>query len=530
MPLRPDEFRNRLSRVAPGLFALLFFALAVPFLDRPGVYNDEALFGNATFPPYRVVYSAQAFKTEMPLMLMTYVGTLKAYLAKLMFRWVDPSSISIRLLPVGLGALTLAAFFLAVRRILGERTAWLASLLLATDATFIMTTRYDWGPVALQHLLLVAGVAALLRFSQQRDLWALAAGFFCFGLGLWDKALFIWSLAALGLATLVTAGPALRRLVTIRHVVVAALAFALGAYPLLRYNISREWATFRGNTVWSTADLPGKVQGLRRALDGSALFGWIAREAEPGERPAANWGERASIALSRQLGEPQRGWFLWLFLAMLPVSLFFWRSPLNRVLLFCWIVFFATWLLMLFNRDTGASAHHVVLLWPWPQVIAGAVCSRWGRAGVAAVVLTALSGVAVTNQYYSQLIRFGGGHGWSDAVSGLAHHPAVRQAGQVYALDWGLTESLHLLQRGAVKLGYLDQASLTQAAAVEGLLRQNGIVFVRYTPGNEFIAGMPEALDQFAAARAGRHATLAVIPDAHGRPMFEVFRYQFGGL
>jgi hypothetical protein len=122
----------------------------------------------------------------------------------------------------------------------------------------------------------------------------LAAGFFCFGLGLWDKALFIWSLAALGVAMLVTAWPTVRRLVTWRHAAVALVAFGLGAYPLLRYNISRQWATFRGNTVWSTADLPGKVNGLRRALDGSALFGWLAREAEPLPlRSAVNWVNRS---------------------------------------------------------------------------------------------------------------------------------------------------------------------------------------------------------------------------------------------
>jgi 4-amino-4-deoxy-L-arabinose transferase-like glycosyltransferase len=516
-----------LGRAAPWLCALLFFALAMPFLDRPGIYNDEALFGNATFAPYTVVYSAQAFKAEMPLMLMTYVGTLKAYLAKFIFLWADPSAANIRLLPVLLGAVTVAVFFMAVRRLLGERAAWLATLLLATDTTFIITTRYDWGPVALQHLLLVAGVAALVRFVQQGELWALAAGFFCFGLGLWDKALFIWSLAALGVAMLVTAWPTVRRLVTWRHAAVALVAFGLGAYPLLRYNISRQWATFRGNTVWSTADLPGKVNGLRRALDGSALFGWLAREAEPGERPPAGRAEAASIALSRQLGEPQRGLFLWLFLLMLPASFFFWRTPVARVLLFCWIAFAITWILMLFNRDTGASVHHVVLLWPWPQVIAAVVCSRWGRAGMGLVMVVALSGVAVTNQYYSQLIRYGGGHGWSDAVSGLAQHSALRQAGQVYALDWGMIESLHLLQRGTVKLGYLDQPAIQQAAAaVEGLIHRPDVVFVRYTPGNEFIAGVPEALDGFAAARGARHFVLATVPDSNGRPIFEIFRYQ----
>jgi hypothetical protein len=109
----------------------------------------------------------------------------------------------------------------------------------------------------------------------------------------------------------------------------------------------------------------------------------------------------------------------------------------------------------------------------------------------------------------------------------LAQHSALRQAGQVYALDWGMIESLHLLQRGTVKLGYLDQPAIQQAAAaVEGLIHRPDVVFVRYTPGNEFIAGVPEALDGFAAARGARHFVLATVPDSNGRPIFEIFRYQ----
>ena len=515
-----------LGQAAPWLFALLLLALSLPFLDRPGIYNDEALFGNATFPPYTVVYSAQAFKTRMPLMVMTYVGTLKAYLARLIFLWAEPSTVNIRILPVLLGALTVALFFLGLRRLWGARVAGLGALLLATDATFIMTTRYDWGPVALQHLLLVGGVVSLVRFVATVELWALASGFFCFGLGLWDKALFVWSLAAVTPAALLVAWPTVRRMVTVKHCAVALLGFGLGAYPLLRYNVSHNWVTFRGNTVWSTANLPGKVNGLKRALEGSALFGWIARDPEPGERVAATPAEQFSVALSRKLGEPQKSPFVWLFAAMLPLSLFYLRSPVARPLLFAWIAFAVTWVLMLFNRDTGASAHHVVLLWPWPHLIVALIVSRWGRAGIVLVILTALSGIAVTNQYYSQLIRYGGGHGWTDAMGPLAQHPALSRAGQVYVLDWGIANSLHLLQRGQAKLGYLDQATIAPAApAVEALIQRPDVVFLRYTPGNEFIPGTGEALDQFAAARGIPHATVSRIADSNGRAIFEIFRY-----
>lgn len=178
-------------RWAGAALGVLFVALAAPFLDRPGIYNDEALFSSGTFPPYGAVYSAKVFQRQVPLMLMSYLGTVKSHLYRAVFAVAPVNPWSVRLPMILVGGATVALFFSLVRRTLGERAAWFSAALLATDATWIVTTRLDWGPVALQHFFLVFGAWCVARFVQDDRYRWLALGFFSFGLGCWDKALFL---------------------------------------------------------------------------------------------------------------------------------------------------------------------------------------------------------------------------------------------------------------------------------------------------------------------------------------------------
>ena len=84
------------------------------------------------------------------------------------------------------GVASLWLFFLLLRRIAGDRAALIGCALLACDSLYLLTTCFDWGPVALQHLLLIGG--ALWRWSgssrstRNRALWLAA-------FSLWPRAL-----------------------------------------------------------------------------------------------------------------------------------------------------------------------------------------------------------------------------------------------------------------------------------------------------------------------------------------------------
>ncbi|MCP5117985.1 MAG: hypothetical protein GY953_44790, partial [bacterium] len=139
------------------IVCLLYFLTAgLIVLPYPGIAYDEALFTSVIYAPGTMEAKVRVFGAQIPTMMMSYLGTLKAWIyAPLLLIW-KPSVWSLRVpaLVAGAGAIWLFAAFL--RRIAGRRAAVIGGALLATDAVYLLTSTFDWGPNALQHLL-VAG-------------------------------------------------------------------------------------------------------------------------------------------------------------------------------------------------------------------------------------------------------------------------------------------------------------------------------------------------------------------------------------
>ena len=113
-----------------------------------------------------------------------------------------------------------------------------------------------------------------------------------------------------------------------------------------------------------------------------------------------------------------------------------WNSPARRPILFGLIACAATWLPMVLTAGAGGAAHHVILLWPFQLLPIAAVLARIPAAPAALVTaLLCGSNLAVTNQYYADLIRNGPGVRWTDAMDPLQRYldgssrPADRRRG-----------------------------------------------------------------------------------------------------
>ena len=80
-------------RVRPGVLALVFCLLFVGigslWISEVGIQNDEALFSAGIYPPFGP--SAKIFGHNYPMMVMTYVGALKAFVYRPIF-WIWPPS------------------------------------------------------------------------------------------------------------------------------------------------------------------------------------------------------------------------------------------------------------------------------------------------------------------------------------------------------------------------------------------------------------------------------------------------------
>jgi 4-amino-4-deoxy-L-arabinose transferase-like glycosyltransferase len=178
---------------AAGLFALLGAAI-IPY---PGIYPDEVIFTNPLYLFSPREFTVNLFHHDETLMLLSYLGTLKTLVFIPILAIFHANVWSLRLPTVLLGALTILIFFSLARRAAGTTIACAAAFLLATDPMYVLTNTVDWGPVALEHFLLVTGCFFLLRFAQEPGSGRLFLGFFLFGLALWNKATFIWALAGL---------------------------------------------------------------------------------------------------------------------------------------------------------------------------------------------------------------------------------------------------------------------------------------------------------------------------------------------
>ncbi len=77
-------------------FCVLFVAVAVPWIDKPGMQTDEVLFAGGIYPPFDERFVVRVFDHEIAIMVMSYVGALKAHIWAAIFTVWPPSPASVR--------------------------------------------------------------------------------------------------------------------------------------------------------------------------------------------------------------------------------------------------------------------------------------------------------------------------------------------------------------------------------------------------------------------------------------------------
>jgi hypothetical protein len=284
------------------LFALIFFSVGWMLLPYLGLQIDEALYAMPHFQD--ATYALTIRGHQLPLMLLQYVGTLKTWLYYPILSFLKPTYLTVTVPVLFLGACTIWMFVSLLDTIHGRRAAWFGGLLLATDTSLLLTTCFDWGPVVLQHLLLVTSLVALLKFVRLGTQSALFPGCFLLGLGVWDKVLFLWILGGLivGLSCVFHREVWMR--LTFRNTALAAAGFCLGALPLLIYNAATGFATFRSGAGFGWDEFGQKAVQLRYAWDGRVFFTVLTGPlSEEHALEPQNKLERVSSDLRSTLGE-----------------------------------------------------------------------------------------------------------------------------------------------------------------------------------------------------------------------------------
>ena len=503
------------------------------WIGLPGPGPDEALFAQALFPepPGGPAWRLDLFGLHVPVMLMPYLGALKAWLyAPLTAAW-GAGPTALRLPMLALGALTILLFFDLTKRWAGSAAATATSWLLATDATFLWTTRCDWGPTALQRLLSVGGCALVWNWSRRGGGWRLFGGFFLFGLGLFDKLAFHWLVIGYAVACAAVFGKEALRRTGPAAAAVALGGLLLGASPYLAYRLQGPAAGPALALETEPARYQQKWWMLDKTLEGTVARGFMTAYSAPAPAPSQGFADDVLEALfGPELVQGKAVSLLpWAVLAcalLLPWT----RDPAAR---FAAVFCLAALAAMAPIRDAGA-VHHQALLLPYPQLLVGATLAWHAARGsvrrrVALVAGSALiaSNLITIGSLYRDLLRLGGGPDWSEAAYALADDLRERRPRLAVSLDWGIDNPQRFLlahdppvQPLAFPWDWADRGTVER---LEQEIRQGGVVFLGRTDPSHRL--YPETWDEArkAAERAGAELVpLREVVDRQGRAIFTI--------
>ena len=329
-----------------------------------------------------------------------------------------------------------------------------------------------------------------------------------------------------------------------KRLAIAVVAFLIGAAPLVTFNFDLHGQTATANAHFTAEGIGGKVTVLRQTIEGNALFGYMVypKDTEHEIRPRNAVG-RISAWIAGIVGDHRRNLMLPAYIAGLIgfVLLMALRDPRSRFLLFLLVTMVVVWAQMAFTKNTGAAAHHVILLWPFPVVflaigfdLLAERIPRFGRqALITVVVLLAGDNLLNTNEYLKDFAVYGAVGGWTDALYRLAG--AVGKKGQAnwYGLvDWGYMNGLLLMFEGdlPIFIAQVPPAGATptkaELADIRNQIDGSDRLFIQHTDDKQMFPGINTRFRDLAGQLGYAEKLERVIHDRNGRPVFELFRFE----
>ncbi len=531
---RSDNLYLLLSLIAVVIFVFAG-ALMLPLL---GLQTDEVMFVHDLWHPRAAFYSISFQHFVIPAMVASYAGELKCWLYAPLLKIAPFSVWAVRLPVLVLAAATILLTGKLLRHIQGRTAALIGVALLATDVTFLVTAVFDWGPVVIQNLLLVAGILLVLKWYRgRRDVVLFLAGL-VFGLNLWNKALFLWNLSGLVIALLLIALPAVIRVWRWKAAALLVLGLCIGALPLIQFNLSHGGATLQQNSHLTVADVGSKAHYLRSALDGQEGTFALVDTARKGIDHIPRAFEHLSLAAANDLRPGPSLWRVETGLVLIAIGLFA-ADTSNRK----WILFFLVsgligWFESALTIDAGASIHHTVLFWiNWycAVALAAAAIPRLRPRVLKPIVglliaVLCIRGLFLLNLEYAHLISYDALTSWTDADANLATHLSRAGVTRAITVDWGIANPLNLRSRdriSTVEDAFVLKSGTFDKYAFEDC-RTADCVVIAHVPERSIFPEAATVLDDSLRREHFVKTGVEHIDDTHGFPVYSVFHVQGG--
>ena len=456
----------------------VYLLFSLSYLDLPGLHYDEVLFANAALGNLDgsfVAWETTVAGYRLPVMLMPYMGAVKAYLYYPMFKLWGPGVAAVRLPVILLGLVTLFFTYAFVRQTLGPCTALLSVVLLASDPTFIFIQKTDWGPIALMMVLKVASLYFVFRWLNKGNTLWLSVACFLMGVGVFDKVIFVWYVAALAVALPLCFWSSLKERLTAKSCGLALLSFLAGCFPFIVFTIKTHGDSLTNPNLFHLSRLQDfmlRWNVLRGTLNGTAVYNFFNNEFLQNLAPLLRRENEAGLqstlaAVEETIAHDGTYQVAALFLSILVIAVLLKKGRLQfgSSVLFC-LFLPVSMMGMIFMTPGATGIQHFVTVYPFSHlVIALALCQsegldklqprRWfpvfRLTAFALGLLLVISQLHADVRYLQSLRRTGGVGIWSDAIYPLAEY-AQDHPDKLYALmDWGFSNQLLVLTQGRIK-------------------------------------------------------------------------------
>jgi hypothetical protein len=388
--------------------------------------------------------------------------------------------------------------------------------------------------------LKTTSLLAFIKFFRTRQPAFLALGSFLIGLGVFDKANFLWYVVGLLFASLVVWHKQLLEYVTLRNFLVCGFFLILGSLPFIYYNVATGGATFKDEIFLPedfSASAKTRTALLIETINGSGLYKF-ANGLKPvgcSEALTSFWpGTITPWAIVGCTFFLLRRWKINPRVAN-PVGMFF-------ALLFMVIV------VEIYLTRLPVGWHHFMMLWPFHYMALGVfllqsehsesvpaerlaasrpIVSR--NLPVALLICMITSNLIVDGIYLRSFSKEGGRGFFSDAIYRLAEY-ALESDQRFLLMDWGFSTQLLLLSRGSIKkeelfweLGTPGNEEQKLSDLRKRAIQPNNLFLFRSSPYTVFEKPR-ELFERMLARYKLRSETIKVFFHRRGDPAFVLVR------
>jgi hypothetical protein len=423
-------------------------------------------------------------------------------------------------------ALIVAAGIWGIGRFLideiGRGGALLVGAILAVHPALLLHALYDNGTVGVWIAIvgLMAAVAVAYRRRQTTPI-AFLMGLLA-GVGVWNRANFLWLLAAVLVAVSIAYGR--RALPPWRHAIALGAGAIVGVAPMLLYQAGSRFEILQSIRHGRVAAGFGERLARRLAMLPEVLLLDVEnRQIWGGAVPIPAWQGFFVVAAVAAGGIL----CLWRAESLNSAGARFRRAAVLTLALF---------LAIMLASGLNVAPHHLVTAVPLAAAVTVAgfrtLAQRWrpGRLLGAAVAIVYFSLAAGWDLGAAREMRRTGGLGsWSDAIFGVGRYlEATHRGREVTALDWGLATNLFVVTggRSPVREAYwgATRHHSGNGLAWRSLIYRGGL-FLTNSEGNRHF---PESSEGFRAAleASGSRFRVVAFRQRSGTPYADLFEVQ----